>query len=40
MDNIPNSNITHIAILGKRNVGKSSIVNAITNQNMDVVSYT
>lgn len=31
-------NRVHIALFGKRNVGKSSIINAITNQNISVVS--
>lgn len=35
----PSSNRTHIGIFGKRNAGKSSIINAITNQNLAIVSY-
>ena len=31
---------THIGIFGLRNVGKSSIINAITNQNISIVSNT
>ncbi len=31
---------THIGIFGLRNVGKSSIINAITNQNISIVSDT
>ena len=38
MNDIPNSNRTHIAIFGKRNAGKSSIINAIANQNVAIVS--
>ncbi len=34
----PNSNRVHIAFFGKRNVGKSSLVNAITNQELSIVS--
>ena len=29
---------THIAFFGRRNAGKSSLVNAITNQSLSVVS--
>ena len=38
MNDIPNSNRTHIAIFGRRNAGKSSIINAIANQNVAIVS--
>lgn len=38
MNNTPNSNRTHIAIFGKRNAGKSSIINAMANQNVAIVS--
>lgn len=31
---------THIGIFGLRNIGKSSIINAITNQNISIVSDT
>ena len=34
----PSSNRTHIGIFGKRNAGKSSIINAITSQNLAIVS--
>ncbi len=37
---IPMSERTHIGFFGKRNAGKSSIVNAITNQDLSVVSDT
>lgn len=38
MNDTPNSNRTHIAVFGRRNVGKSSIINAIANQNVAIVS--
>ncbi len=38
MNNTPNANRTHIAILGRRNVGKSTLINAITKQNVSLVS--
>ena len=38
LNQTPNSNRLHIAIFGKRNVGKSSLINAITNQNIAIVS--
>ncbi|MCW8809951.1 MAG: [FeFe] hydrogenase H-cluster maturation GTPase HydF [Ignavibacteriaceae bacterium] len=31
---------THIAIVGKRNVGKSSLINCLTNQELSIVSET
>lgn len=34
----PNANRLHIAIFGKRNAGKSSLINAITNQETALVS--
>ena len=40
MNNTPNSNRTHIAIFGRRNAGKSSIINAISNQDVAIVSDT
>lgn len=40
MYNTPKSNRLHITILGKRNVGKSSLINALTNQSLSVVSDT
>ena len=39
MNDTPNSNRTHIAIFGRRNAGKSSIINAMANQNVAIVSY-
>lgn len=38
LDQTPNANRFHIGIFGKRNTGKSSLINAITNQNVSVVS--
>ncbi len=38
MQETPQANRLHIAILGRRNVGKSSLVNALTNQELAVVS--
>ncbi len=38
MNKTPRSNRTHIGIFGKRNVGKSSVINALTNQNISLVS--
>ena len=37
-NNTPKSNRLHISIFGKRNAGKSSLINAITNQSLSVVS--
>lgn len=38
MNNTPNSNRLHIGIFGKTNSGKSSLLNAITEQNISIVS--
>ena len=38
MNRTPRSNRTHIAIFGRRNVGKSSVINALTNQSISLVS--
>jgi len=38
MNNTPSANRLHIAFFGKRNTGKSSLVNAITGQNLAIVS--
>lgn len=40
MIDTPNANRLHISIFGKRNVGKSSLINALTNQPISVVSDT
>ncbi len=36
----PKSNRPHIGIFGRRNVGKSSLINALTNQQLSIVSDT
>lgn len=38
LNNTPNSERIHIGFFGRRNAGKSSVVNAVTNQQMSVVS--
>ncbi len=38
MNNTANAERLHIAIVGKRNVGKSSIINALLNQEISIVS--
>ncbi len=38
MNNTPSSERVHIGIFGRRNSGKSSLINAITNQNLAIVS--
>ena len=38
MENTPRSNRIHIGIFGKRNSGKSSLINALTGQEIAVVS--
>ncbi len=38
MNNTPRSNRIHIGIFGKRNAGKSSFINALTNQFISLVS--
>ena len=38
MNKTPNSNRVNISIYGKRNVGKSSLLNAMVDQNVSVVS--
>ncbi len=38
MNNTPNSNRLHITLFGRRNSGKSSLINAITGQDISLVS--
>lgn len=38
MDKTPQSNRLHIALFGRRNAGKSSLINALTNQEVALVS--
>lgn len=38
LNHTPSSQRVHIALFGKRNVGKSSVINAITNQQLSIVS--
>lgn len=38
LNDTPSANRVHIAFFGKRNAGKSSVVNAFTNQEMSLVS--
>ena len=38
LNQTPNANRLHIAIYGKRNSGKSSLINALTNQDVALVS--
>lgn len=38
LNNTPSANRVHIGIFGKRNAGKSSVMNALTNQNLAIVS--
>ena len=38
MNNTPRGNRLHIALFGRRNTGKSSLINALTNQQVAIVS--
>lgn len=38
LNDTPSANRVHIGIFGKRNAGKSSVINAVTGQNIAVVS--
>jgi len=40
LNKVSNAERLHIAIVGKRNVGKSSLINCITNQELSIVSET
>jgi len=39
-ESLPNSNIKEVAFIGRSNVGKSSLINSITNSNIAKVSKT
>ena len=38
LNNTPSAERVHIAFFGQRNSGKSSLLNAVTNQNIAIVS--
>ena len=38
LNSTPSAERVHIGIFGKRNAGKSSVINAITDQNLAIVS--
>lgn len=38
LNNTPSAERLHISIFGKRNAGKSSVINALTGQNLAIVS--
>lgn len=38
LNQTPNANRVHIGFFGKRNAGKSSVVNAVTGQNLSIIS--
>ncbi len=40
LNNTPRGNRLHIGIFGRRNAGKSSLINALTGQNLAIVSNT
>ena len=40
LNDIPSSERIHIGFFGRRNVGKSSLVNAVTGQQLSIVSET
>lgn len=40
LNQVPSGNRVHIGFFGKRNAGKSSVVNAVTGQNLAIVSET
>ena len=40
LNNTPRANILHVGIFGRRNAGKSSLINALTGQTLAIVSDT
>ena len=40
LNDTPSGNRVHIGFFGRRNVGKSSVVNAVTGQELAIVSDT
>ncbi len=38
LNQTPNANRLHIGFFGRRNAGKSSVVNAVTGQNLSIIS--
>ena len=40
LNSVPSSDRVHISFFGMRNVGKSSVVNAVTGQKLSIVSET
>ncbi|MDP4117963.1 MAG: [FeFe] hydrogenase H-cluster maturation GTPase HydF [Bacillota bacterium] len=38
LNDLPSAERTHIAFFGRRNAGKSSVINAVTGQNLSIVS--
>ena len=40
LNNTPRANRLHIGIFGRRNAGKSSLINALTGQDLAIVSDT
>ena len=40
LNSTPSGNRVHISFFGRRNAGKSSLVNAVTGQNLSIVSDT
>ena len=40
LNETPSGERTHIGFFGRRNAGKSSIVNAVTGQDLSIVSET
>ena len=38
LNNTPSADRVHIGVFGRRNAGKSSVINALTGQNLSIVS--